>query len=276
MEEEQGAHIDPGRDPLFTWAYHFFSVIPCLSSFVLSPSLPLCATLRLTLLLAAVPLSRACRKVCCPVCAARLPVPHSLCRTLAFPWRISQPHRLHWLVESGRGVAIATALILNFSLLDVTWHWSAAPGQPRTRLNGFFGFGLKVRGVRHYKQSILTQFHVLMALRMQQNVVYGILVKYNHCHIISQLITVGCHWNYLPKVIEALICVTNGSQSNFIIHFVGQFFSWEQLSLWWHVNLTNGRIISLVLGLLNNSREALFIKFNCQSGFYVVTSLILK
>lgn len=61
-------------------------------------------------------LSCACRKVCCPVCAARLPVPHSLCRTLAFPWRISQPHGLHWLVESGRGVAIATALILNFSI----------------------------------------------------------------------------------------------------------------------------------------------------------------
>ena len=99
-------------------------------------SLP-CATLLLTFLLAAVPLSCECRKVCCPECAARLPVPHSLCRTLAFPWRISQPHRLHWLVESGRGVAIATALILKISFLDVTWHWSVAQGQPKTQLNGF-------------------------------------------------------------------------------------------------------------------------------------------
>lgn len=135
-KKEHGAHIHPDRDPLFTWAYHIFSVIPCLSFFVLSPlSSFMSDTLLLPLLLTAASLSCACRKVRCPVCGARLPVPHSLCRTLAFPWRILQPYGLHWLVESGRGVAIATALILNFSLLDVTWHWSAAPGQPRTQFN---------------------------------------------------------------------------------------------------------------------------------------------
>lgn len=100
----------------------------------------LCPTLPPTLLPAAVPLA----------CAARLSVPHSLCRTPAFPWCISLPERLHWLVESGRGVAIATALILNFSLLDVTENWSVARGQPRTQINGFF-FGVdKVRGVGCY------------------------------------------------------------------------------------------------------------------------------
>lgn len=116
-------------------------LLPASLSFVLSPSLPHSVPLFSWLFYSPLRLCRVPAERCvAPVCAARLPVPHSLCRTLAFPWRISQPHGLHWLVESGRGVAIATALILNFSLLDVTWHWSAAPGQPRIQLTGF-GWG---------------------------------------------------------------------------------------------------------------------------------------
>ena len=106
-------------------------------------------------------------------------------------------------------------------------------------------------------ESMLIQLHILrQQISGLQNLIYDIYVMYNRCGIISRLIKVGCHWDHQPKVIKVLKCVTNCSQSNFVINFVGQFFSREQLSLGSHVNPTNGRLISLAAPLLISIKQS--------------------